>query len=84
MNLEEMQPEHLKALKARLPHSDTVLDVQMIGYLDMYGDGSRNYIVYVYDKVTECFVISNFEYDTIIKNWILHDLKRIKTNGEIL
>ena len=75
MNLEEMEPKHAEALKAVLSESDKVIDVQMVGYLDMCGDGSRSYIVYMHDSLEKCLVLSKFEYYITKKIWILSDEK---------
>lgn len=79
MKLEEMEPEHKEALKKHLHHNDNVIDVQMVGYLDMYGDGSRSYIVYLQDTLANCFVIANFEYYVTKREWMLTDMHRLKT-----
>jgi len=84
MKIEEMEPEHFTELKNHLSTYDNVIDVQMVGYLDMYGDGSREYILYIYDELAKCFVISKFEYFVTKKVWVLDDITRINKKGEYI
>jgi len=82
MKIEDMESKHSEELKIHLSTYDTVIDIQMVGYLDMYGDGSRNYVVYLYDTLAECFVLSNFEYYITQKRWMLSDMKRFDKTGK--
>ena len=75
MNIEEMEPSHAEELKKQLLESDTVLDIRMVEYQDMYGDGSRSYLIFMHDQIEKCLVMASFEYYITKKVWLLSDEK---------